>query len=204
MKIPGLILALSLAIAGSACAQIGSVPGLEVQGPYSSIKRNEDGTREEFKKDPGEQTITKRTMSPQGKPMLSTIYRLNKEGNPLNCDIRDGQGQKLFKSRYGYSKKPGLTFGKLVEEQMFDVRTPRIDPASGKEMPVRRFLYTYNADGSQNRPIAITLTPGKTYEQVYGSSASGLTYDPFKPNAPDAGKAKPDGRVNPNARPINK
>lgn len=189
-----------LCVAGAlpALGQISTVPGLEVKGPYASIKKNKDGTREEFKKTPDERTITKQTYGVSGALTLSTVYRMSDGGNPLNCDILDGRGTKLFKSRYGYSKKPGVTYGKLVEEQMFDARVKRISP-DGVEMPVRRFIYTYNTDGSQNKPISIVLLPGKTFEETYGidPGSSGLQFDPFKdPNA----KAP----SNPNAKKVGK
>lgn len=201
MKIPGLILALALSFAGAAFAQIGEVPGLEVRGPYSSVKKNKDGTSEEFTRTPDLRTITKRTKSPNKTLVMTTIYRLDDQGNPLNCDIFDGRGNKLFKSRYGYSRKPGLTFGKLVEEQMFNVRVKRYD-SEGKEIPERRFIYTYDSNGKQNKPIALSLTPGKTYEQVYGPGpeSSALQFDPFKGAKPPPA----DGRANPNARPVGK
>src|SRR5690606_11307217 len=113
----------------------GDVPGLEVRGPYSSVKKNKDGTSEEFSRTHDLRTITKKTLSANKVLVMTTIYRLDPNGNPLNCDIFDGRGNKLYKSRYGYSNKPGLTYGKLVEEQMFDVRVPRYNPDNGEELP---------------------------------------------------------------------
>jgi hypothetical protein len=176
-----------------AWSQISTVPGLEIKGPYASVKKNKDGTEEKFDKTPDERTITKRTFSAEGVLRLTTVYRMSEGGNPVNCDILDGRGIKLFKSRYGYSRNKDnpLSYGKLVEEQMFDARVKRIDPNTGEEMPVRRFVYTYNADGSQNKPYSIVLVPGKTYEEAYGAGPSGLNYDPFDPkNADKSGKSK--------------
>lgn len=179
----------ALFLTSSLHAQVLSVPGLEILGPYSSIKRNRDGSREEFHRTPDLRTITKDTKDAQRKLRLRTIYRLNDQGKPLACEIFDAQGQRLFKSRYGYSRKPGITFGKLVEEQMFDARVVRRDP-NGIEMPVRRFIYMYNADGSPQKPIAITLIPGKKFEDVFGS---GLQFNPFDPKAADP-NLKPEKR----------
>lgn len=200
MKIPGLIAAVCLVSAGAAFSQIGEVPGLEVRGPYSSVKKNKDGTSEEFSRTPDLRTITKKTLSANKVLVLTTIYRLDANGNPKNCDIFDGSGKKLFKSRYGYSKKPGLTFGKLVEEQMFDARVPRYNPDTGEEMPVRRFIYTYDSNGKQHKPVALTLTPGRTYEEAYGPGpeSSALQFDPFKGAKPPPTKEQ----ANPNARPV--
>jgi hypothetical protein len=173
----------------------GDVPGLTVQGPYASVKTNKDGTREYFSRTPDMRTITKETKGIDGQLRLTTVYRLSKEGNPLACDIFDGKGTRLFKSRYGYDPKPGLTHGKLVEEQMFDARVKRMNPKNGEEMPVRRFLYTYDALGNRNAPFSITLIPGKTADEIYGPSS--LDYDPF-----DGQKPPTKEPANPRAKPV--
>ena len=161
-------------------AQVSAVPGLEVKGPYSSVKKNKDGTEEKFTKTPDEKVITKETIGPDGVLRMTTVYNME-DGHPKTCDIFDGRGQKLYKSRYGYSRKAGSpSFGKLVEEQMLDARIKHIDPDTGAEMPVRRFIYSYNPDGSANPPVSISLVPGKTFEDAF---ASGLTFDPFKDGA---------------------
>jgi hypothetical protein len=165
-----------------AATALADVPGLEVKGPYASVKTNKDGSREYFSRTRDMRTITKQTKGADGTLRLTTVYRLSPQGNPLTCDIFDGKGQRLFKSRYGYDPKPGLTFGKLVEEQMFDARVKRAD-AGGNEIPVRRFLYTYDARG-------------KAAEEVYGPSA--LEFDPFDgQGAPVAPK-----QANPRAKPV--
>lgn len=192
MKFPS-FLAGALLLAASALA---GVPGLEVQGPYASVKTNKDGSREYFSRTRDMRSITKQTKSADGTLRLTTVYRLSPQGNPLTCDIFDGKGTRLFKSRYGYDPKPGLTYGKLVEEQMFDARVKRTDE-SGREIPVRRFLYTYDAQGNRNAPISITIVPGKTAEEVFGPSA--LEFDPF-----DAGKPAPSEQANPRAKPLGK
>jgi hypothetical protein len=190
MKFPTLVAAVVL-LAGGALAD---VPGLEVKGPYASVKTNKDGSREFFSRTRDMRTITKQTKSADGTLRLTTVYRLSKQGNPLTCDIFDGKGTRLFKSRYGYDPKPGLTYGKLVEEQMFDARVKRVD-ANRQEIPVRRFLYTYDAQGNRNAPIAITLVPGKDADDLYGPSA--LEFDPFDGQKPPA-----DNRINPRAKPV--
>lgn len=192
MKIPS-FLAGALLLAATAIAE---VPGLEVQGPYASVKTNKDGTREYFSRTRDMRSITKQTKGADGTLRLTTVYRLSPQGNPLTCDIYDGKGTRLFKSRYGYDPKPGLTYGKLVEEQMFDARVKRTDE-SGREIPVRRFLYTYDAQGNRNAPISITIIPGKTAEEVFGPSA--LEFDPFDGSKPD-----PSEQANPRAKPLGK
>ncbi|WP_367874960.1 hypothetical protein [Luteolibacter sp. Populi] len=185
------LLATVLLLIGIAAA---GVPGLEVKGPYSSIKRNKDGSYEEFSRPPDERTITKKLKSANHTLLTTTIYRLTKEGNPLTCDIFDGKGTRLFKSRYGYDKRTGLTYGKLLEEQMFDARVTRKKPGTDEEMPIRRFIYTYDARGNRNAPIAINLIPGKTAEEVFGAGPSGLQFDPFEGHPlPEKGTANPKG-----------
>jgi len=181
------LIAATVLLGGIAAAE---VPGLEVKGPYSSIKRNKDGSYEEFSRTPNSPSITKQLKDASGTLRTTTIYRLSPQGNPLTCDIHDGKGKRLFKSRYGYDKRPGLTYGKLLEEQMFDARVVRKDPSTGEEMPVRRFIYTYDARGNRNAPIAINLIPGKMAEDVFGPS--GLQFDPF-----DAREMSKGGTVNP-------
>lgn len=190
MKLAILMTAIVL-FTGNALAD---VPGLEVKGPYASVKTNKDGSREYFSRTRDMRTITKKTKGADGTLRLTTVYRLSKQGNPLTCDIFDGKGTRLFKSRYGYDPKPGLTYGKLVEEQMFDARVKRVN-AENQEIPVRRFLYTYDAQGNRQAPMSITLIPGKDANDVYGPSA--LEYDPFDGQKPPAGN-----QVNPRAKPV--
>ncbi len=157
---------------GLAISARGQKEGFDaVEGPNVRVMRHEDGSRSVFTRSPDARTLTKKTYTGQGALFLVTIYRMEAQGNPLNCKIYDGQKNEMFKSRYGYRK----TDGQLLEEQMFDSRVKRIDPNTGEEMPVRRFIYTYDALGNRSAPISITLTPGKTAEEVYG-----------KPTAPDS------------------
>ncbi len=168
------ILLLSFLAATPAFAESG--PN-EVDGPNVRVMRNEDGSRTIFTRSPDNLTLTKMTYSANGVRMMTTIYRMDHNENPLSCKIFDGQQQELFKVRYGYRKSDG----KLVEEQMFDSRVKRINPADGAEMPVRRFIYTYDAQGKRSAPIAITLTPGKSAEDVYGNP-SAIDQNPFHDN----------------------
>ncbi len=146
-----------------------------VEGPNVRVMRHDDGSRTIFSRSPDARTLTKKTYTENGALFLVTIYRMDAQGNPMNCKIFDGQKNEMFKSRYGYRKSDG----QLVEEQMFDSRVKRIDPNTGEEMPVRRFIYTYDALGNRSAPISITLTPGKTAEEVYGKPTV-LDVDPFK------------------------
>lgn len=145
-----------------------------VDGPNVRVMRHDDGSRTVFTRSPDNRTLTKKTFTANGALFLITIYRMDANANPMNCKIYDGQKNEMFKSRYGYHRDTG----QLVEEQMFDSRVKRTDPNTGEEMPVRRFIYTYDALGNRSAPIAITLTPGKTAEEVYGGP-SALDVNPF-------------------------
>jgi hypothetical protein len=165
---------LALAFLAATCAFAETGPN-EVDGPNVRVMRNEDGSRTIFTRSPDNLTLTKITYTANGVRQMTTIYRMDHNENPLSCKIFDGQKQELFKVRYGYRKSDG----KLVEEQMFDSRVKRINPANGEEMPVRRFIYTYDAQGKRSVPIAITLTPGKTAKDIYGSP-SAIDHNPFR------------------------
>jgi hypothetical protein len=136
--------------------------------------RHDDGSRTIFVRSPDNRTLTKRTFSAKGTVNMVTIYRMDKNGNPTGCKIFDGNGNELFKFSYGYNKKNG----KLAEERMFDSRVKRIDPKTGNEMPVRRFIYSYDALGNRSAPIAINLIKGVYAENFFGSP-SALESDPF-------------------------
>ena len=167
---------MSLVLVTSACSETADFQA--VDGPNVRVMRHDDGSRTIFSRSPDARTLTKKTYSGKGDLFLVTVYRMDALGNPMNCKIFDGQEKKfrreLFKCRYGYRKSDG----QLVEEQMFDSQVKRIDPNTGEEMPVRRFIYTYDAHGNRGAPISITLTPGPTAEEVYGKPTA-LDVDPF-------------------------
>jgi hypothetical protein len=56
----------------------------------------------------------------------------------------------------------------------------RLNPANGKELPVQRIVYLYDAEGKRSAPIVFNLLPGKTFEQVFGEKSSALESNPFK------------------------
>lgn len=162
-----------------------------VDGPNVRVTRHDDGGRTLFIRTPDKLTLTKKTFTADGVLCMVTIYRMDANGNPLGCKILDGQKSELFKVSYGYHKEDG----RLMEERMFDSRVKRIDPKDGKEMPVHRFIYTYDAQGKRSAPISITLTPGKNANEVFGGAPSALEKNPFG----DEPKGKP---INPRARGI--
>ncbi len=172
MKLLKILMVLMFGTLAGSCEEAGFDA---VDGPNVRVMRHDDGSRTIFTRSPDNRSLTKKTFTANGSLMLLTIYRMDEHGNTMNCKIYDGQKTEMFKSRYGYRKSDGM----LVEEQMFDSRVKRIDPNTGEEMPVRRFIYTYDALGKRSAPIAITLTPGKTAEEVYGGGASALESNPF-------------------------
>lgn len=169
------LLRILIAMGFAATSACGEEVGFDsVDGPNVRVMRHDDGSRTVFTRSPDSRTLTKKTYTGKGALFLVTIYRMDAQGNPMNCKIYDGQKNEMFKSRYGYRKSDG----QLVEEQMFDSRVKRVDPNTGEEMPVRRFIYTYDALGKRSAPISITLTPGKTAEEVFGGP-SALDVNPF-------------------------
>ena len=139
-----------------------------VDGPNVRVMRHDDGSRTIFIRSPDSRTLTKRTFSDKGVVKMLTIYRMDEHGNPTGCKIFDGDKNELYKFSYGYRKSDA----KLAEERMFDSRVKRIDPKTGNEMPVRRFLYSYDALGNRSAPIAITLIPGVIPDDFFGSSTA--------------------------------
>ncbi|MEI8038049.1 MAG: hypothetical protein WCJ14_06630 [Verrucomicrobiota bacterium] len=168
-----------------------------VDGPNVRVMRHEDGSRTLFTRAPDDRTLTKKKFSASGTLSMLTIYRMDTNSNPIGCKIFDGQNQLLFKVSYGYRKSDGL----LVEERMFDARVTRRDKDTGKETPVQRICYLYDAQGNRSAPIVYNLLPGKTMEQVFGVKSSALETNPFKDGAPGNPNARP---TNPNARPVGK
>lgn len=160
-----------------------------VDGPNVRVMRHEDGSRTLFRRAPDNKTLTKRKFSANGALSMLTVYRMDSNANPIGCRIYDGREQLLFKVSYGYRRSDG----QLVEERMFDARVVRKDPNTGKEMPIQRVCYVYDAQGNRSAPIVFNLLPGKTFEEVFGVKSSALEANPFKENA---------GPVNPNARPV--
>lgn len=163
----------------------------EVDGPNVRVMRHEDGSRTMFTRSPDNKKLTKKKFSANGVLTMLTIYTMDSNGNPVGCKISDGQNNLLFKVSYGYRKSDG----QLVEERMFDARVVRRDPNSGKEMPVQRICYVYDAQGNRSAPIVYNLLPGKTFEQVFGVKSSALETNPFKEGVPGA-------PANPNAKPV--
>ncbi|BCX47420.1 hypothetical protein HAHE_13280 [Haloferula helveola] len=156
------------------CASAQGVPGFDIEGPFVRVKRNEDGSRTVFKRGNDKKTLTKSTYTASGNLTMKTVYRLDDEGNPLKCDIYDGLGNRLYKTSFGYSKRPGPTFGKLVQELLYDARTKRYFPGTRNEKPVHMFQYRYNPDGSAQLPIGITLVKGKMAEEIFGKGGGAL------------------------------
>lgn len=158
-----------------------------IDGPNVRVMRHEDGARTVFTRTPDDRTLTKKKFTAGGALCMLTVYRMDSNGNPIGCKIFDSQNQVLFKVSYGYRKSDG----QLVEERMFDARVIRKDPDSGKEMPVQRVCYLYDAQGNRSAPIVYNLLPGKTMEQVFGVKSSALETNPFKDGAPANPKARP-------------
>jgi len=163
-----------------------------VDGPNVRVMQHKDGSKTIFTRSPNNQVLTKKTYSSAGKLTLITVYRMDAGGNPISCKIKDGQGNELFKVRYGYRKSDG----QLVIEEMFDSRVRRTNPKDPKEeMPVQVVRYVIDAQGKRSAPIVYNLLPGKTFEEIYGTPSSALETNPFQGER--AGKP-----LNPRAKPV--
>lgn len=154
-----------------------------VDGPNVRYMRHEDGSRTVFTRSPDNRVLTKKRFSLNGSLIMLTTYRMDANGNPLGCKIRDGLNQELFKVSYGYHKVTGL----LVEELMFDSRVKRLDK-DGKETPVQRVVYLYDAEGKRCAPIVYNMLPGKSFEETFGVKSSALESNPFSGNKSHNGR----------------
>jgi hypothetical protein len=150
-------------------------------GPNVRVIRHQDGSRSIFTREPDRRIIVKKSFSPQGALTLKVTYKMDEGGKPLGCKIVDGQNQELFTVLYGYSKTSGL----LVAELMFDSRVKRVDPESGKELPLQKVRYIYDSKGKRSQPIVSNFMPGHAFEEVFGEKSSLLEPNPFD----DAGAA---------------
>lgn len=161
-----------------------------VDGPNVRVIRHGDGSKSVFTRSPDNKTVTKKTYAgPGGTLSLVTIYRLDSMGNPLACDIYDGQRNRLFKVDYGYRKQDH----QLVMERMWDCRVKRYYPNNPTvEMPVQVVEYLIDAQGNRSLPIVTSTLPGKTFEEVYGSKSSAMDPRMFD----EGGKATPTAPAN--------
>jgi hypothetical protein len=157
----------------------------EAIGPNVRIMRHEDGSRTEFRRSPDDRTLTKKTTGNNGYVKLVTVYRMDNNGNPRGCQIFDGKSNLLYKVSYGYHK----TTGQLVAEDMFDARVKILDERTGREMPVRRMYYTYDAQGNRSKAQAFVNIKGKLAEDVYGKKTK-TTYPDENPFRAEKAKAK--------------
>lgn len=170
-----ILLTIKTAIAISICAplfgQSKSDQDLwESKGPHVRIKRSdEDGSYVVFKRTPDDQKLMKTTHDINDVIQMRALYYRNKKGFLTLGRIFDGQGNQLFRVRYGYDKTTGL----LVAEDVFDERAKFYYPdkvdAQGNlvEMPKRRIYYFYDADGNQSKAIALVPHKGAKAEDVF-------------------------------------
>lgn len=181
---------LMLALPGWGWAQAPAREVYQAEGANVRVMRHQDGSKTQLTRSPDNRTITKIKKNPNGVLTMRTVYRMDSEGNAKGCKIYDGQGIELFKVSYGYRRSDG----QLVEERMFDSRSRRMDPNTGKEMPVQIVQYTYDPQGNRSAPNVINLLPGKKFEEVFGEKSTHYGTDPFKDEVP--------GRANPAAKPL--
>lgn len=151
----------------------------EAEGANVRVMRHRDGSKTQMTRSPDNRTIIKIKKNPNGVLTMRTIYRMDENGNPRGCKIYDGQGIELFKVSYGYRKVDG----QLMVEYMYDSRTPRMDPSTGKEMPVQKVIYSFDSQGNRSAPSVINLLPGKSFEELFGIKSSEMGENPFRNDA---------------------
>ena len=138
----------------------------EAKGPHVRIKRNQDGSRVEFRRSPDDQKLVKTTKNENGVIRMSSVYFRNKKGFLTAGRIYDGLGNMMFRVRYGYDRESG----QLIAEDMFDQRAPlhRFDEGGKRvEIPVRRIYYFYDAQGNQSKAISLVAKKGKMANEVF-------------------------------------
>ena len=162
-----------------------------VDGPNVRVLQHKDGSKTIFTRSPNNLVLTKKTFSAAGRLTLITVYRMNEGGNPISCKIYDGQKNELFRVSYGYRKSDG----QLVAEEMFDSRVKRINPnKTDEEMPVQVVRYVIDAQGKRSAPIVYNLLPGKSFEEIFGSSTSTVPTNPFQGDKPAKKPARGSSR----------
>ncbi|MDO4410933.1 MAG: hypothetical protein Q4C05_06605 [Akkermansia sp.] len=109
----------------------------------SRLVKHEDGSRSYFEKTNEGKGMRKTTYNTKNVLVSVTLYFRGSHHELRACLIYDGNKNELFYVRYGYDKDANLR-----EEQMFDFKT--------KEL-VRRFIYTYDAQGNRSKPVCITF-----------------------------------------------
>lgn len=173
-----------LAISSTLLGQTNSDQDLwESKGPHVRIKRSDqDGSYVVFERTPDDQKLIKTTRDINDVIKMRALYYRNKKGFLTLGRIFDGQGNQLYRVRYGYDKTTGL----LVAEDMFDERVKfhfpdKVDPKGNLvEMPVRRIYYFYDADGNQSKAIALVPNKGAKAEDVFKDKKKKSELDHFQ------------------------
>ncbi|MBK1835105.1 hypothetical protein [Roseibacillus ishigakijimensis] len=131
------------------------------------VMRHPDNTNTEYRRSNDEKTLVKRRYSNirGGKEavLTTTIYRMDKRGNPLSCKIFDGKENLLYKVGYGYHRETG----ELMAENTYDARVPQIDPKTGKEVPIRRMYWFYDSDGKVTKAFSFVWRKGAYAEEQF-------------------------------------
>ena len=150
----------------------------ESKGPHVRIKRNDqDGSYVVFERSPDDRRLVKTTKDQNDRVKMKATYMRNPKGFLTVGRIHDGQGNLIYRVKYGYHQETGL----LIAEDMFDARVKNYYPVGYKgkdggrvEMPIRRVYYFYDADGNQSKAISLVPNPGKTAKEVFENSKKTL------------------------------
>lgn len=169
MKILPALLAAILLSQGVALSQDNGI--IDQSGRHVRVIRNDDGSQSLYEKTPGQKGMRRLTYDQTGTLKSIIVYLTGKWDQLTSCKVYDGDKNELYKVAYGYDEG-----ARLMEEQMFDSK--KIDPATGKNLLVRRFIYTYDEQGNRSKPICIVLVKGKEYDKFETTAPK---EDPFAP-----------------------
>jgi len=168
------------------------------------VMRHPDGSSTEYRRSTDEKTLTKRRFttarSGAASTLTSTVYRMDARGNPLRCHIYDNRETLLLTVSYIYHRATG----RLVAEDTYDAREPRINPKNGKEIPIRRMYWLYHDAGNVTRGFSFVWRHGDYAEDAFDPSKAHFPTDnPFNekgaPNlTPQSNSANNTEKPNPN------
>lgn len=156
---------------------------IERDGHLVRILPHPDGSKSFYMKDTEQKGMRRTTYDARGVLVSIIVYATGKWDHLTSCKVYDGGKRELYKVAYGYDKD-----ARLMEEQMFD--SNRIDPKTGKNLLVRRFIYTYDSSGNRSKPICIVVANNAEYDKSPAIMPTAPERDPFAVEPKDKGKGK--------------
>lgn len=108
---------LTVLLSGFAAAEM---PAWQLKGPFTAVKRYHDGSYEEFSGSPSSRSATRIFKDADHTLLGTAIYRLDKEGRPLQSDTFDATGKRIGKSRFRHNPAAGT----VTEDRIFPEPAP--------------------------------------------------------------------------------